>query len=120
MRKFIASFLFNPIDIQHKPLKGMNEMQRFGSKTLRVGAAVALLASSGMLTACGSANQGGDTTCGDYLNMSSAEQDEVVRTFLEEDGQEHKNGEIMLVKGSALAFCNTIGKDSSKIREING
>lgn len=79
---------------------------------------VAVLAFSG----CSAAeNKGGDTTCGEYADLSSSEQDEVIRKFFEQKGDsDPANGAIMLSKQSARLFCATAGSDSSLISEIDG
>ncbi len=72
------------------------------------------------LSACGAGNKGGDTGCGDYLEMNSSEQKAVISKMLEDKGRDPSNGEIQLNKASATLFCNTVGSNSSKISEIDG
>lgn len=72
------------------------------------------------LTACGKSAKGGATTCKEYLAMSSAEQTDAVKAFLESNGKKPANGEITLNRLSALAYCKTAGRDSDPISKING
>jgi len=72
------------------------------------------------LTACSSANNGGKTTCGDYRNMNSSKQTDVVTKMLQDEGQSTANGNITLTKLSVSAYCATVGSNSSTIDGING
>lgn len=63
---------------------------------------------------------GGDTTCGEYLTMSSDDQYEAVKDLLSEKGKTPSKAMIQLSVSSAKLFCVTAGDDQSKIREING
>lgn len=86
----------------------------------KITAAFCAVALSVTLGACGSANKGGDTTCGDFKNMSSSEKKEVIKALFAEGGKDASNGEILIGVGSATLYCNTVGSDSSPIRDING
>lgn len=73
------------------------------------------------LSACGSGGAGGDTTCGDYKEMSKSDQTQVIKDFFAEKGKDGaSNFEIGATRLSAVAFCKTAGSDSSLIREIDG
>ena len=85
-------------------------------KAVSVVAAVMVVVS---LTAC-SGPRGGDTTCGEYLTMSSDDQYEAVKDLLSEKGKNPSKAMIQLSVSSAKLFCVTAGDDQSKIREING
>ena len=76
----------------------------------------------GSLCGCGgSANAGGATKCGDYMKMSSSQQESVIKKFFEEKGDKNpSNGNIMLSKQSAKLYCSTAGGDSDPIRNIDG
>lgn len=81
----------------------------------------ALLTACVVLTGCGGiTNKGGDTTCGEYLKMTSDGQNAVIKKYYSDKGQDPSNGEIMLARGSALLYCNTVGGDSSPIKNIEG
>ena len=64
--------------------------------------------------------KGGDTTCKEYMAMSSDDQRDAVKALLSEKGKKPSNAEITLARSSAKLFCVTVGNDQSKIREING
>lgn len=85
-------------------------------------AVVALLASSVIVAGCSgsSANNGGDTSCADFLEMNGSEQTEVITKFMEDEGRDLSGANVNLHKLSAIAFCNTVGMPDSKIREIDG
>ena len=73
-------------------------------------------------TGCGGLldqNQGGDTPCGDYLEMTADEQRDVVDTYLDEQGNTNPAGfEVTLTLQSAKLYCNTMGTSSDPIRKI--
>ncbi|MFN3602800.1 MAG: hypothetical protein ACK4UY_15565 [Dietzia sp.] len=74
------------------------------------------------LTGCNAMdpNQGGDTTCGDYMEMPPEDQREVITTFLDEKGQENPAGmEVTLNQESAKLYCGTVGQASDPIRNID-
>lgn len=88
-------------------------MNGFAKAIAVAGCAAAILAG------CSSA-KGGDTTCAEFNKMNGQEQTDVIKQMLKDDkGKEVSNLEIGATKMSAKAFCKTLGKDSSKIRDIN-
>lgn len=89
-------------------------------KAKAVAIACGALVLSMTLTACGATNKGGDTTCGDFKNMSASAQRDAITLLLKERNENPSNGEITLAAGSAKLYCATVGSDDSKIREING
>lgn len=76
------------------------------------------------LTACGAAspldkNNGGDTTCADYLEMTPDEQRNVVTSYLDEKNNSNPAGyEVTLTLESSKMFCNTLGTADDPIRKI--
>lgn len=83
--------------------------------------ALSLATAALALTACGSSNAGGDTTCGDYLGMDSGAQSQVIRTWLETKGDaDPATGTVTLNRFSAVAYCNTVGRESDPIKNIDG
>lgn len=76
----------------------------------------------GALAGCGgTANAGGNTTCKDYMGMSNSKQEEVIKKFFSEKGNSNPSGfDVRLSLESARLYCNTIGTDSSPIRNIDG
>lgn len=67
-----------------------------------------------------SSNDGGETTCGDYLDLSGDERSEVVKKFLEDQGDSAGAIKTGLFKASVLAYCNTVGGPSDPISNVNG
>lgn len=91
-------------------------MNRFGM------AAAALLAvATFVLSGCSSVvNEGGNTTCKEFKGQDEAKQNsEIVKMLKDRNGKEPNNLEITATRVSAKAFCETLGKDSSKISDIN-
>ena len=80
-----------------------------------------LVASALALSACGSPGAGGDTSCGDFREMSKSDQTVVIKDFLSEKGKsDPSNFEITANRLSAAAYCETAGSDSSPIKNIDG
>ena len=72
-------------------------------------------------TGCGATTQGEETTCGDFLDMSSDDKTAVITLMLQDEGTDDpSNGQITLTKTSAELYCNTAGSDSDPIENING
>ena len=70
---------------------------------------------------CGGGGKGGATTCGEYLEMSDADQEKVIRQFIKEKGDDDPpRGEVALGQLGALTHCNTIGRSSDPVRDIDG
>lgn len=91
------------------------------SQGRRVVVSVIAIAVSVGLAGCGAANRGGDTTCGDYLAMSSGEQTAVIEKHYADKGKTSlSNGEISMARASAVLYCRTAGSDSSPIKNIDG
>lgn len=73
------------------------------------------------LTACGSPGAGGDTSCGEFREMSQSDQTAVIKDFLSAKGKsDPSNFEITANRLSAVAYCETAGSDSSPIKDIDG
>lgn len=80
-----------------------------------------LLVSALALGGCGSENAGGETTCGDYLEMDVDTQNAVVRAWLDERGEADPTGVTVTANRlGALAFCNSLGKASDPINSVTG
>ncbi len=72
------------------------------------------------LSAC-SSNDGGATSCSDYLGLSSSERTDVIKKFLDENGDSGAGSvKTGLTKASVLAYCNTVGGGSDPISNVNG
>lgn len=86
---------------------------------------VAKLAGIGLCAAaitvgCSAGGKGGDTTCGEFKAMETKEQTAVITQMLKDDkGAEPSNLEVSGTRLSAAAFCKTLGKDSSKVKDIS-
>ncbi len=86
----------------------------------RLLACLGVIALSAALSACGS-NNGGATTCGDYLQLSSDGQKAVITSFLESKGDSNPaGGMVILNQQSAKLFCSTVGTSSDPISKIDG
>jgi acid stress chaperone HdeA len=90
-------------------------MKRFGITVVTVFASAAFA-----LSGCSSViNKGGDTTCKEFNSQDADKQKSEVAAMLKErKGQEASNIEITATRVAADAFCKTLGKDSSKIKDI--
>jgi acid stress chaperone HdeA len=87
---------------------------------MRISAAsVAALVATLALGGC-SSNKGGETTCGDYLGLSSSDRTDVVKKFLSDQGSDDGAIKTGLTKASVLAYCKTVGGASDPISNVNG
>jgi len=90
-------------------------------KTVRVATGImAAVLAIATLTGCGSSNEGGQTTCGEYLSMNSSNQTKAVTKMLQDHGGSTSNGNITLTKLSVQAYCRTAGSNSSTIDGVYG
>ena len=89
----------------------MNSSRRL----LLAGVAIAVLFSG-----C-STNKAGDTTCKDFKSQDTSKQNSEITEMLKNQhgGKEPSSMEVSATRLSALAFCKTVGHDSSKISDIN-
>ncbi len=63
-------------------------------------------------------NTGGDTKCKDFLTQDEKKQnDEVSKMLKDSSGQDPTNLEITATKASAVIYCQTLGKEDTKISE---
>lgn len=93
-----------------------------GSRPLALAAAGALVLAS--LAGCSSGplskNKGGDTTCGDYMEMPPEEQREVITTFLDDKGQPEPVGmDVTLRLEASKLYCSTVGQAGDPIRNAD-
>lgn len=92
------------------------------SRNVSLIAAVALAAATSVGCGAGSPfdnNQGGDTSCGDYREMTPDEQRDVILAYLDEKGNSNPAGfEVTLTLESSKLFCNTLGTADDPIRKI--
>ncbi|MGB3351540.1 MAG: hypothetical protein WBB00_02070 [Mycobacterium sp.] len=63
-------------------------------------------------------NQGGDTSCEDYLAADEAEQNESITKMLTDEGKnEPANTELAGTRLSVTTYCQTVGTPESTIKE---
>lgn len=88
-------------------------MKTFKILTL-TGATAALL-----LTGCSDVlNQGGDTECKDFVSADDQKQSDAVNKMIKDQrGNEPSNIELNATKLSIKTYCQTVGQQSSKIKD---
>ncbi len=63
-------------------------------------------------------NTGGDTKCKDFLTQEEQKQnDEVSKMLKDSSGKDPTNLEITATKTSVTLYCQTLGKEDTKISE---
>ncbi|AMU31822.1 Uncharacterised protein [Mycobacteroides abscessus] len=63
-------------------------------------------------------NQGGDTTCKEFLTQDDNAQNDAVTKMLKDENQQEPSGlQTTAAKNSAMAYCKTLGNEKSKIKE---
>nr|WP_099249184.1 hypothetical protein [Mycobacterium sp. shizuoka-1] len=63
-------------------------------------------------------NTGGDTKCKDFVTQDEKKQnDEVSKMLKDKSGQDPTNLEITATKTSVTLYCQTMGKEDTKISE---
>ena len=63
-------------------------------------------------------NTGGDTKCKDFTTQDEKKQtDEISKMLKDKSGAEPNNFEISATRLSALTYCQTVGKEDTKISE---
>jgi acid stress chaperone HdeA len=63
-------------------------------------------------------NTGGDTKCKDFATQDEKKQnDEVSKMLKDKSGQDPTNLEISATKTSVTLYCQTLGKEDTKISE---
>lgn len=82
-------------------------------------ATVICAAAAVSLASCSSViNQGGDTTCKEYLTQDENTQNDAVNKWLKDENQQDPSGlQTTAARNSALAYCKTLGNENSKIKE---
>jgi acid stress chaperone HdeA len=86
--------------------------------TVMTGVAATCLAFGALLSGCGAKVEGGDTSCKDYLAANDSDQQTAVSKMLkDEKGTDAAQLEITGTKVSVQTFCQTAGKEDSKIKE---
>lgn len=72
--------------------------------TAAVGLALVAVAAGG----CGE-ELGPGTACSKFITLSAGDQETAIKALLESKGQSQGTGSVMIARGSAQAFCRTIG-----------
>jgi len=63
-------------------------------------------------------NTGGDTKCKDFTAQDEKKQnDEISKMLKDKNGSDPNNMEISATRLSALTYCQTVGKQDTKISE---
>ncbi|WP_454788434.1 hypothetical protein [Mycolicibacterium lutetiense] len=76
------------------------------------------LATGLVLVGCSPAITGGDTKCKDFIGQDEKTQNEAVAKMLkDEKGSDAAQLEITGTRLAVQAFCQTVGKQDSKIKE---
>ncbi|MGK0540010.1 MULTISPECIES: hypothetical protein [Propionimicrobium] len=63
------------------------------------------------LCACGPANKGPETTCGDYLKMSSSKQKKTIETIFKEKNRSPEKDEVSKVAGMVVSGCSFVDEE---------
>lgn len=88
------------------------------SMTVLTSVAAAGVALSALLSGCGAKAEGGDTSCKDFIAANDADQQTAVSKMLKDE--KGSDPAQLAITGSKLAvqtFCQTAGKEDSKIKE---
>jgi acid stress chaperone HdeA len=86
-------------------------------KQVAAATAIAMLLFSGC-SASQVINTGGDTKCKDFTTQDEKNQNEEISKMLKDkSGAEPNNLEISATRLSASTYCQTVGKEDSKISE---
>jgi acid stress chaperone HdeA len=76
------------------------------------------LVAGAVLAGCSPAVTGGDTRCEDFVGSDEKTQNDAVAKMLkDEKGADAPQLEVTAVRLSALTFCQTVGKQDSKLKE---
>lgn len=77
------------------------------------------LAATAVLSGCSQVtNDGGDTTCADFASADEKKQNEAITKMLTDEGKsEPANAELSGTRLSITAYCQTVGKQDSTIKE---
>ena len=83
---------------------------------------MSMLASAAVLSGCSQVeevtNQGGDTTCKDFLAADEASQNESITKMLTDEGKnEPANAELAGTRVSITTYCQTVGTPDTTIKE---
>ncbi|MFT4299447.1 MAG: hypothetical protein QM597_07430 [Aeromicrobium sp.] len=72
------------------------------------------------LAACTGANEGGETTCGEFLAQSESARIEVVKTLLDEADADDSDAAVALTRMTTEAYCRNVGTEDDQVRDVIG
>ena len=82
---------------------------------------IAFAAAAMLFSGCSASqiiNTGGDTQCKDFTTQDEKKQnDEISKMLKDKSGAEPNNLELSATRLSALTYCQTVGKEDTKISE---
>jgi hypothetical protein len=80
-------------------------------------ARLALVAAAGLaLAACsGFDNQGGATTCADYLDLNTDDRVETIKQMIEERGETVSSVAVTVASASVLVYCSSQAEPTAAI-----
>lgn len=80
---------------------------------------VSFFGAAALLSGCSQiTNAGGDTKCSDFQSADEKTQNESITKMLKDEGKsEPSNAELSGTRLSITAFCQTLGKPDSTIKE---
>jgi acid stress chaperone HdeA len=92
------------------------------TKLILISALISAAALAPTLSGCSAVekvtNKGGDTTCSDFLSADQKKQNETITKMLKDEGKnEPANLELTGTRLSIQTFCQTVGKQDSKISQ---
>lgn len=63
-------------------------------------------------------NQGGDTTCKEFLTQDDNAQNDAVNKMLKDENQQEPSGlQTTAAKNSAMAYCKTLGNEKARSKK---
>ena len=81
-------------------------------------AAATCIAATVLAGCSGVINQGGDTTCKDFLTQDDGQQNAAVTKMLKDESKSDPPAlRVSAASAAALAFCKTVGSEKSKISD---
>ena len=76
-----------------------------------------LVAGAALLSSCSVGNQGGETRCGDFVQMGLNQQSAVIKKMLEDAGQ--PTSQVSAYRQSAFVMCQMMGDPEIRIKRVS-